>query len=79
MSMLIYLIYMYLNFFVISEKKPDQLNMSNKKTKNGFMDFCFHQQRLNASLSKASVPQLVEKCAPIWDSLTAGEKTNFKR
>ena len=53
--------------------------MSNKKSKNGFMDFCFYQQRLDASLSKFSVPQLVEKCSPIWEALTPGERMNFKR
>ena len=53
--------------------------MANKKTKNGFMEFCFHQQRVNASLSNSSVPQLVEKCSPIWEALSPGERSNFKR
>ena len=47
--------------------------------RSGFMDFCFHQQRLDSSLSSLSIDQLVVKCSPLWNSLTATEKNNFKR
>ena len=51
----------------------------SSKSKNGFVQFCYHQKRQDPSLSTLSLPQLVERCSPLWDSLTPGEKANFKR
>jgi len=43
------------------------------------MDFCFHQQRLDHSLSGLGPAQLVGRFSALWESLTPAEKSNFKR
>ena len=53
--------------------------MSSNKSKNGFMQFCHHQKRLDPSLSDLSLPQLVERCSGLWESLSLAEKGSFKR
>ena len=45
----------------------------------GFMDFCLHQQRLDRAMADLRPAELVERCSPIWDSLTLTEKNSFKR
>ena len=43
------------------------------------MDFCLHQQRLDRAMADLRPAELVERCSPIWDSLTLTEKNSFKR
>ena len=59
----------------ISEIRP---SMSGK-SKNGFIQFCHYQKRVDPSLSSLSLPQLVERCSPLWESLSLAEKGSFKR
>jgi len=53
--------------------------MSSKKTsKNGFMKYCFTQQRNDPSLSGLSTEELVAKCSPRWELMSSSQKNHFK-
>ena len=55
------------------------LVMSGKKsTKNGFIKFCFSEQKNDSNLAGLSIGELVVKCSPRWEKMTASQKSNFQ-
>lgn len=53
--------------------------MSGKKsTKNGFIKFCFSEQKNDSNLAGLSIGELVVKCSPRWEKMTASQKSNFQ-
>jgi len=51
---------------------------SKKSSKNGFMKYCFTQQRNDPSLSGLSTEELVAKCSPRWAQMSSSQKSHFK-
>ena len=51
---------------------------SKKSSKNGFMRFCFSQQKNDSSLAGLSTDELVARCSSRWEKMTSGQKTHFQ-
>jgi len=49
-----------------------------KSSKNGFMRFCFSEQKNDSNLAGLSIGELVVKCSPRWEKMTASQKSNFQ-
>ena len=49
-----------------------------KSSKNGFMKFCFSEQKNDPGLAGLSIGELVVKCSPRWENMTASQKSNFQ-
>ena len=77
---MIFTCYSLFTYLQVADLLKLGLVMSSKKgSKNGFMKFCFSQQKNDSSLSGLSIDQLVARCSPRWESLPASQKSHFQQ